>query len=41
MCSLADEFGAEYDGWEGPMVRQLAAPPKPTGWAQKPFGKRK
>ena len=22
MCELANEFGAEYDGWEGSMVRQ-------------------
>ena len=22
MCDLANEFGAEYDGWEGSMVRQ-------------------
>jgi len=41
MCSLADEFGAEYDGWEASMVRQAAAPPKPTSWTQKLFGKRK
>jgi hypothetical protein len=22
MCDLANQFGAEYDGWEGSMVRQ-------------------
>jgi hypothetical protein len=41
MCSLADEFAAEYDGWEASMVRQAAAVPKPASWTQKLFGKRK
>lgn len=25
MCELANQFGAEYDGWEGSMVRQGGA----------------
>jgi hypothetical protein len=41
LCQLADTYGAEYDGWEASMVRQPAAPPKPTSWTQKIFGKRK
>jgi len=39
MCELADEYDAEYDGWEASTVRQK--PPKPTkkGLFRKLFGR--
>lgn len=41
LCELANQFGAEYDGWEASMVRQ-SQPKSPTssGFLSKLFGKK-
>jgi len=42
MCEIADQFGVEYDGWEGSMERQQPEP-DPRGKASlfgKLFGKK-
>ena len=47
MCEIAAQYGVEYDGWEGAMVRQPTAtgtppsePPKSSGLFAKLFGKK-
>ena len=42
LCALANQFGAEYDGWEGSMVRQGPPPEseEPGGLLGKLFGKK-
>ena len=39
MCSLADEFGCEYDGWEASAIRQANKPAPKKSLFGKLFGK--